>query len=177
MHVCIYSIYLLLCEGGTGGALLYKMTSIRLLVCSWTNCEKQTPWGDMRPTPSSGTWAHSSVHQRTPGPAGSPLEPRSPHRWQQVHTEHMWQVWTSLETPWWTWSCCNIIYDQFGGSVKVRGGRSWEGHTDLHVTANGSLTAARYQDVSFKKIKPQNQHSVSFHVFTLKYWILIVFST
>ena len=43
---------------------------------------------------------------------------------------------------------CNIIqHDQFGGgSVIVWAGISLDGSTDLHVLANGTLTAVRYQD-------------------------------
>ncbi len=38
-------------------------------------------------------------------------------------------------------------YDWFGsGSVMVWGGISVEGHTDLHLLANSSLTAVRYRD-------------------------------
>ena len=67
------------------------------------------------------------------------------HRWEQVHEEHMWQAWTSLVKLWWTFCCCYINqHDQFGaGSVMVWGGISLWGGTDLHVLANGSLTAVR----------------------------------
>ncbi|KAJ8395660.1 hypothetical protein AAFF_G00028970 [Aldrovandia affinis] len=46
------------------------------------------------------------------------------------------------------YAACNIIqHDQFGGgSVIVWGGISLEGRTNLHVLANGTLTAVRYRD-------------------------------
>ena len=80
--------------------------------CFWSNCQKQTPWGWHEGlTSSSGTCAHSpavcssiGICQRTPELAGLPLEPHSP-RLEQVHTEHMWQAWKSLEMPWWTLCC------------------------------------------------------------------------
>ena len=40
------------------------------------------------------TARHYTAHLRTPGLAG--LAPRSLHRWEQVHPEHMWQAWKSL---------------------------------------------------------------------------------
>lgn len=39
---------------------------------------------------------------RTTELAGLPLESDG---WEQVHTEHMWQVWNSLETLWWMLCC------------------------------------------------------------------------
>ena len=67
--------------------------------CFWPNCQKQTPWGwHEGPTTSSGTCAHSpatcisiGLCQRTPELAGPPLAPHSLHRWEPVHTEHMWK--------------------------------------------------------------------------------------
>ena len=45
-------------------------------------------------------------------------------------------------------AACNIIqHVRFGaGSLMVWGGISLEGCTDLHVQANSTLTAVRYQD-------------------------------
>ncbi|KAI3358876.1 hypothetical protein L3Q82_015265, partial [Scortum barcoo] len=43
-------------------------------------------------------------------------------------------------------TCCHKKHDQFGGgSVIFWGGKPLEGHTDLHVLSNGTLTAVRYQ--------------------------------
>ncbi|KAJ8375922.1 hypothetical protein SKAU_G00065020 [Synaphobranchus kaupii] len=52
------------------------------------------------------------------------------------------------------YAACNIIqHDRFGGgSVMVWGGISLEGRTDLHVIANGTLTAVRYQDEILRAI-------------------------
>ncbi|KAJ8349712.1 hypothetical protein SKAU_G00248420 [Synaphobranchus kaupii] len=46
------------------------------------------------------------------------------------------------------YAACNIIqHDRFGcGSVMVWGGISLEGRTNIHVLANGTLTAVRYRD-------------------------------
>lgn len=51
-------------------------------------------------------------------------------------------------------AACNIIqHDRFGGgSVMVWGGISLEGRTDLHVIANGTLTAVRYRDEILRPI-------------------------
>ncbi|KAK0153439.1 Transmembrane protein 245 [Merluccius polli] len=50
-------------------------------------------------------------------------------------------------------AACNIIqHDWFGGSVMVWGGVSLEGCTDLHVIANGTLTAVRYWDEILRPI-------------------------
>ena len=51
-------------------------------------------------------------------------------------TISMWQTWKSLEMPWWTLCCSNIIqHDRFGGgSVMVWGGISLEGRTNLHAS-------------------------------------------
>ena len=78
--------------------------------CSWSTCQKQTPWRRHGgPTSSSGTFAHSpalcssiGVLQRTPDLAGPSLGLSSLHRWEQVHIVHMWK---SLEKLWWT-ICC-----------------------------------------------------------------------
>ena len=51
---------------------------------------------------------HTGVHVsdrtglcvRTPELAGPPLAPHSLHRWEQVHTEYMWQAWKSLQKLW-----------------------------------------------------------------------------
>ena len=68
--------------------------------------------------------------------------------WEQVHTEHMWQVRMSRARRGERNAACNIIqHVQFGaGSLMVWGGISLEGCTDLHVQANSTLTAVRYQD-------------------------------
>ena len=52
------------------------------------------------------------------------------------------------------YAACNIIqHDRFGGgSVMVWGGISLEGRTDLHVIANGTLTAVRYRDEILRAI-------------------------
>ena len=52
------------------------------------------------------------------------------------------------------YAACNIIqHDRFsGGSVMVWGGISLEGRTDLHVLANGTLTAVRYRDEILRPI-------------------------
>lgn len=52
------------------------------------------------------------------------------------------------------YAACSIIqYDWFGrGSVMVWGGISLEGHTDLHVLANNTLTAVRYRDEILRAI-------------------------
>ena len=80
-------------------------------------CQKRTPWGwHEGPTSSSGTWAHGSapfssigIYVGTSESVGPPLKPRSHHQWEQVHTEHMWQAWKSLEMPWCT-LCCLTLY-------------------------------------------------------------------
>ena len=67
--------------------------------CFWPNRQKQTPWGpddlewDLCSQPSTEQldW-HLPIWQL----AGLPLAPRSLHRWDKVHTEHMWQAWKSL---------------------------------------------------------------------------------
>uniref|UniRef100_A0A8C4X2W4 Tc1-like transposase DDE domain-containing protein n=1 Tax=Erpetoichthys calabaricus TaxID=27687 RepID=A0A8C4X2W4_ERPCA len=58
------------------------------------------------------------------------------------------RVWTSRGER---YAACNIIqYDWFGGgSVKVWGGISMEGSTDLYRLDNGTLTAIRYRDEIF----------------------------
>lgn len=40
------------------------------------------------------------LRHRTPDVAGPPSELSSLHRWKQVHAEHLWQTWKSLEKPW-----------------------------------------------------------------------------
>ncbi|KAG7484209.1 hypothetical protein MATL_G00046870 [Megalops atlanticus] len=52
------------------------------------------------------------------------------------------------------YAACNIIqHDRFGGgSVMVWGGISLEGRKNLHVLANGSLTAVRYRDEILRPI-------------------------
>ncbi|KAJ8377134.1 hypothetical protein SKAU_G00077140 [Synaphobranchus kaupii] len=52
------------------------------------------------------------------------------------------------------YAACNIIqHDRFGGgSVMVWGGISLEGRTNLHVLANGTLTAVRYRDEILRPI-------------------------
>ncbi|KAJ8349887.1 hypothetical protein SKAU_G00250170 [Synaphobranchus kaupii] len=52
------------------------------------------------------------------------------------------------------YAACNIIqHGQFGGgSVMVWGGISLEGRTNLHVLANGTLTAVRYRDEILRPI-------------------------
>ncbi|KAJ8332732.1 hypothetical protein SKAU_G00425210 [Synaphobranchus kaupii] len=52
------------------------------------------------------------------------------------------------------YAACNIIqHDRFGGgSVMVWGGISLQGRTDLHVIANGTLTAVKYRDEILRAI-------------------------
>ena len=53
-------------------------------------------------------WSQPSTVQLSghfPELAGLPLAPRSLHRWEPVHTEHMWHAWKSLEKLWWTLCC------------------------------------------------------------------------
>ncbi|KAJ8332478.1 hypothetical protein SKAU_G00422670 [Synaphobranchus kaupii] len=52
------------------------------------------------------------------------------------------------------YAACNIIqHDRFGGgSVMVWGGISLEGRTNLHMLANGTLTAVRYRDEILRPI-------------------------
>lgn len=76
----------------------------------WPDCQKQTPWvWHEGPMSSSGTCAQSPVLcssigicRRTPVLAGPPLALCCLDRWEQVHTDHMWRTWKSLETLWWT---------------------------------------------------------------------------
>ena len=102
-------------------------------------------WG---PTSSSGTCAHSpapcssiGICQRTPELAGSPLAPRSLHRWesgsQLAHRQTVMPPATSWQRVW--------------RSVMVWGGISLEGR-NLHVLANGTLTAVRYRDEILRPI-------------------------
>ena len=103
-------------RGGTWGALpehlqndLQQATGVHVS----DQTVRNSPWGwDDGPMSSSGTCAHSpalcsstGICEKTPELAGPPLAPHSLHRWEQVHTEHMWQAWKSLETPWWTLCC------------------------------------------------------------------------
>ncbi len=73
-----------------------------------SNCQKQMPWGwHEGPTSCIGTCPHNPapcssicIWQRMLELAGLPLVPRSLHGWEQVHSEHMWQTWKSLEMSW-----------------------------------------------------------------------------
>ena len=50
-------------------------------------------------------------------------------------------------------NCCVTEHDRFnGGSVKVWGGISYDGSTDLYVIRNGSLIGIRYRDEIFAPI-------------------------
>ena len=105
----------------------------------------------VRPVPTAPC-SSIGFHQRTPELAGRPLAPGSLHRWEQVHTELMWQAWKSLETPWWTLSClyhhpawpvCQWVSDGQWWS----GGMSSEGRKDLHVIASGTLTVSYWDEI------------------------------
>ena len=132
---------------GTGGALPepYLMTFSRLLVSMFHTKLSETDsmrsaWGpddlywDLCSQPSTQQldWHWPEI----PRISRSATAACSLHRWEQVHTKHMWQAWA------WQYNgehiACNgiIQQDQFGGgSVIVWGGISLEGHTDLHVIA------------------------------------------
>lgn len=60
---------------------------------------------DLVTTDSMKRYLNLGIRKRTPELAGRPLAPRSLLRWGQVHTEHMWQAWKSLEMALWT-ECC-----------------------------------------------------------------------
>ncbi len=108
--------------------------------CDWPNCQKQTPWGQYEDLMScSGICAHSTalcsligICQRTPESAAPTLAPCSLHGWEQVHTEHTWQMWKSLEMSWrmlwclhhlpawvvWQWISDGLWRNIFGGSHR-----------------------------------------------------------
>ena len=124
--------------------------------CFWPNCQKQTPWGwNEGWTSSSGICAHRPepcssicICRRTLEWAELPLvscslQMRKGSHWARDWHEKVWR--RSGER----YAACNIIQHDWlgGGSVMVWVGRYLEGHTDLDVIANGTLTAVRYQDV------------------------------
>lgn len=104
---------------------------------------RKTPWGQHKGLSSlSGTWVHgpSSYSPESTSRQVLPLEPKSLHRWEQVHTAHyntqewsilehllVWQVWTQVSDGLW--------------------GVFFEDCTDVHVTVSGTLTAVGYQSV------------------------------
>ncbi|KAK0153437.1 hypothetical protein N1851_004874 [Merluccius polli] len=134
---------------GTGGALPepYKMTSSRLLVYL---CLTKLSETDSCLTSSSGTCAHCpapcssiAIRERTPSVKRTLASYES--RFTLSTCDRRERVWRRRGER---NAACNIIqHDRFGGgSVMVWGGISLEGHTDLHVIANGTLTPVRYRD-------------------------------
>ena len=128
---------------GSGSLFLTGLSSLPLVI--------PKGWHDS-PTSSSGTCAHNPW---------APLAFASKHKnWQIRHwhlvlfTDESRFTLSTCDRRARLWRCrgvlyaaCNIIVHDWlsSGSVMVWGGPSLECCTDLHVTANGTLTAVRYK--------------------------------
>ena len=118
-------------RGGTGGALPKpnKMTSSRLLVCMFLT---KLSWGWYEGLiSSSGTCAHS------PAPCSSMAFVRKHQNWKVCHWHPILFTLSTFDRRERVWRC---------GSLMVWGVISLVGHKDIHVIANGTLTAVRYWD-------------------------------
>lgn len=81
-------------QGGTGEVLLNPQPNHLK--------EAQKGWQE-GPISTSGVCVYSSGPFQAQEDAE--MASRSHHRWQQVHTDHMWQIWGSLQTEW-RMICC-----------------------------------------------------------------------
>ncbi|KAJ8348305.1 hypothetical protein SKAU_G00268940 [Synaphobranchus kaupii] len=152
-------------RGGTGGALPepYKMISSGLLMCMFlTKLSETDHEGGMRARrPVVGpvlTAQHRAArlafareHQNWQVRHWCPVLFTDESRFTLSTCDRRESVWRRRGER---YAACNIIqHDWFGGgSVMVWGGISLEGRTNLHVLANGTLTAVRYRDEILRPI-------------------------